>query len=72
MRANAALCRAFAEASRWPQLRRCIAELGAAFEDAAAEVDGKRCQPGGLGVARGRGRQDSDRRGTLRGSPPRS
>ncbi len=42
MRANAALCRAFAEASRCPELRKVIMELGAEFEDAAAEVESKR------------------------------
>lgn len=39
MRANAALCRAFAQTPGNPELRKAVLELGAAFEDLAAEID---------------------------------
>jgi len=42
MRANAALCRAFAQTAGNSELRKAVTELGAAFEDLAAEIDADR------------------------------
>lgn len=42
MRANATLCRAFAEAAKRPALRKAVQELSDAFESAALEFGDER------------------------------
>jgi hypothetical protein len=42
MRANAALCRAFAETAKHPALRKAAQDLSDAFESAALEIGDER------------------------------